>query len=227
MRSWVLILAGAVLAALSGASFADDVDGEANLSGLAVGGKVGTTGLGAEVTLDLTETLNLRGGFSSLQIGHNDEVDEIEYDFDLDFQFVFVLLDLHLFESGFRLSAGAVINDSAMTLTGVLSGPEEIGGNVYPADAVGSLTAALTFDDLAPYVGVGYGNAVGDSDRWTFSFDLGVIFQQYEVDLTATGPVSGDPGFIADLALEERDIQDEVDTIKIYPVLAFGVACQL
>ena len=227
MRSSIWLVAGTILVTLAVASFAAEGDAENEMSGIAVGGKIGTTGLGVDLTLKVTDAVNLRGGFSTLQISHDDTYDDVDYDLDVDFQFVSVLVDIHPFENNFRITAGAAINNSDVTMNGVVSASETIGNGVYSATAIGTLTGVLTFDDLVPYVGIGFGNAVGNDGRWTFLFDIGVFIQSYDVTLSANGTASSDAGFAADLTLEAQDIQDELDNIEIYPVLAFGVACRL
>jgi len=216
----VVLLACVMVSLAAGEGEAEDGG-----SSVAVGVKVGTTGVGADLTLRVTDTLNIRANVSTLQLDHDDTVDDVEYDIDVDFEFLGVLLDVHPFDNGFRLTAGAVWNNSDLTLNAVLAEPESIGNGIYSPESIGTLTGVLTFDDFAPYIGIGFGNAVGTDGRWTFSFDLGIIVQQYEVDLTADGPISTDAGFLADLEQEETDIQEELDGIEIYPVLSFGVAC--
>ena len=71
---------------------------------------------------------------------------------------------------------------------------------------------------------MGWGNALGEDKRWGFVFDLGVVFQgSPDADLTATGPLASDPTFLAELAKEEQQLQDEVDDYEYYPVVSIGV----
>lgn len=195
-------------------------------SGIALGVKAGTLGLGADVTVMVTEHVNLRVNGNYLQYDHEEEIDDIDYDLELDFQSLIALLDWHPFVNGFRLSGGAIFNGNELTLNGTPSENETIGGRRYTPEEIGTLMGDLDFDQLAPYVGIGYGRAVGPDRRWSFVFDLGLIFQSFEVDLRADGLLASDPQFRADLEEEEDDIQEELDDFKVYPVLAFGVAYQ-
>jgi len=82
---------------------------------------------------------------------------------------------------------------------------------------------------VAPYLGLGFGNAVGKGKRLTFVFDLGVMFQGFpRAKLDAQGPKAGDAGFRADLRQFERDINDDLHKqyLKYYPVLSLGLAYQ-
>ena len=41
-------------------------------------------------------------------------------------------------------------------------------------------------------------------------------------NLSATGPIASDPGFQADLAKEENNLQDDLDNFEYYPVISIG-----
>lgn len=45
-----------------------------------------------------------------------------------------------------------------------------------------------------------------------------------KVDLTAVGGVGTPPGFDAELAKEEKNIQDDLNEFKFYPVVAIGLS---
>ena len=97
--------------------------------------------------------------------------------------------------------------------------PEMIGSTVYTPEEIGTLKGNLDYDDVAPYVGLGYGRAFGKEAQWVFSFDIGVLFQTFDVSLSVDGLLSQDPEFQSDLKQEEDDVDDELDIIKVYPVL--------
>ncbi len=96
---------------------------------------------------------------------------------------------------------------------------------MYTPEQIGTLSGDATFDEFAPYVGIGFGNAVADDVDLSFSFDLGLIFQGTpDVKLRSDGTAAGNPVFVADLQDEEDDLQDDADKFKIYPVLSFGIS---
>lgn len=193
--------------------------------GLAIGAKVGTLGPGVELSGYLVENLNIRGGFNYLPYSYEFEDGGINYDADLTMQSGLILLDWHMFGNNFRLSAGLTINDNMLEGTGTTTEPEEIGDNLYTPAELGTIKGKATFDQLAPYVGIGYGNAVADDVSLSFIFDLGVIFQGTpDIELTADGTMANDPQLQADLKEQEKEFQDEADVFKIYPVLSFGIA---
>ena len=86
----------------------------------------------------------------------------------------------------------------------------------------------MRFNNWAPYIGLGYGNAVLDADKtWGFVFDIGIMWQgSPSVALSANGTLKDDPIFQQDLAMEKNDVQGDADVFRIYPVLSFGISYQ-
>lgn len=195
--------------------------------GVALGVKVGTMGPGLELTAPLLETLNVRLGGTYLPYSFNGEISGVNYDIAPRLATASVLLDWHPFSNGFRLSGGGVYNDSGIDLD---SNPDDnttidIGDHVYSSSDLGALTGTVEYKKIAPYVGIGYGNAVEPGRTWGFSFDLGVIFTgSADVTLEANGPMAGNAEAQSDIAHEESDIQDVLDLVTVYPVLAFGIS---
>lgn len=193
-------------------------------SSLALGIKVGTLGLSAEATIPLAARLNIRGVGNYLDFSTDETIDDIDYELEMAFSSYGGYFDLHPFANNFRISAGALFNDNEITLDATPTGAIDIGGATYPGRLVGTLSGDLTFEEVAPYLGIGFGNAATSPGGWSFSFDLGVVLQTSELELTADGPLNRFPEFRDDLEAEEEDIQDEIDKYEIYPVLSFGMA---
>ena len=82
-------------------------------------------------------------------------------------------------------------------------------GDTSPADAT------VDWSSLAPYVGMGFGNAMNDG-RWSFAFDLGVMFTGL-LDFARSGA--------AHLQVREPfNPEDPFSDVKYYPVLSLGLA---
>lgn len=65
---------------------------------------------------------------------------------------------------------------------------------------------------------MGWGGGAGSG--WSFFADLGVLFQgEPEVSYRATGAVAQ-----VDIEREKRQIEDDLDEYKLFPVLSVGVA---
>jgi hypothetical protein len=88
------------------------------------------------------------------------------------------------------------------------------------------MTAKLDFKTIAPYAGLGWGNGVGEDKKLGFTLDLGVAFQgSPEATLAATGGVlATDANFLANLEREERNLEDDIKSFKLFPVLTVGLS---
>lgn len=194
-------------------------------TGFALGVKVGTLGFGADASVYLDDWVNFRASGAILPFSYKDTIDDIDFDLDVDFKTAMFLLDFFPFEGGnFRISGGVVLLDNSLTLDATPTDSEEIGDNVYTPEEIGTIDGYVDFDPVAPYIGIGYGNAVLPDASLTFVVDFGVVFQTYDIEVNASGTAAGDPTFQDDLAQLEKDIEDEVNRFKIYPVINFGIA---
>ena len=186
----------------------------------AVAVKLGTLGLGVEGTFGLTEHINARLGFNRYNYDTREKVSDIRYDFDLKLKTISLFADWHPFGSAFRVTAGLMGNSNE--LTGSSSSTSvEIGDTTY-VDV--GLDAKLDFDSTAPYLGIGWGNAVATGKGWGFNVDLGVMYQgSGNVTLTPTGSGASLVDS-ADLASEEQKFEDDIKGFKYYPVCTVGVS---
>ena len=221
-----VLLAGLMILQAIPATQAQSTSEEYSWPGIGLGVKVGTLGLGADLTLPIVpDWINLRLSGDFMDFSYKGTANDIDYTFTLDFKTAMLLADLHPFANNFRISAGAVWNGSSkVKLNGEPRDDVTIGDHDYTADQVGTLNGELAFESVAPYFGIGFGNAIGPLEQtWSFVFDLGVIIQTFDSTLTADGPISGDPTFQADMKKEQDDLQDSCDQFKVYPVLQVGV----
>jgi hypothetical protein len=195
--------------------------------GLALGPKFGTTGIGADLTFGLTRYLNLRGGFNYAAIGLDKKFGGVKYDTDLDMIGIPLLVDLYPAGGHFRLTGGVFIQPGwSADLSATPGSPVQIGNHVYGPDVVGTLTGKIEADPLAPYLGIGFGNAVGEDQWLTFSLDIGVVFQTYDVALASDGAgmTAKLDTFREDMKKEEQNLQKDADNFKFYPVLTLGIS---
>ena len=201
-----------------------------NAADIAGGLKASSLGAGAEVTLGLSSELNLRTGVTAFSYGAGTHKGGTPITYDLNLLSIPVLLDWFPLSdgSGFRISAGVIINKNKFTATAEPVDKYDIGGVEYTAAQVGTLSGKATFGELAPYVGIGWGNPFTVESRLSFSFDLGLAFQgEPAVTMAATGSATADPAFQKDLQREADDVKSEIDTFKYYPVVSVGIAYRL
>ena len=193
---------------------------------LALGVKGGTAGIGGEVTIGVIDNLNFRTGYNFFNYDGNTTESDIDYDYELKLRSIPLLVDLHPFGGGFRVTSGIFLNHNEITGTAQPTGTTiDIGGSTYDVDDVGTLDANIDFRKTAPYLGIGWGNAVDDGNPLSFSLDIGVMFQGTpKVSLETSKDTSGIPGFQDSLDNEIADFKDDVDNLKYYPIISLGVA---
>lgn len=186
----------------------------------AVSGKGGTLGAGAELTTKLATDINVRVGFNSFDLDFDDEeIEDVEYDLGMDFSSFSALVDWHIFDDPFRISAGFISMNNEIDLDARPNKSVEIGNTTYTPAEIGTLNGSVDIDGLSPYLGIGWGNPFGGDRRWGFTLDFGVAFTDSpDVALSATGIVAQ-----ADLEKERKDIEDDLDSFKFYPVISLGL----
>jgi len=189
----------------------------------AVSAKGGTLGLGGEFTTALTSNINARVGINALDIDFDDqEIEDVEFDLGIDLSSYSVLVDWYAFNDSFRISGGIISMDNEVDLEA--RGPsgefQEIGDVEYDWDDIGTLYGSIESDEVAPYVGIGWGNPLTHNKRWGFTCDFGVAFTSSpDVTLTASGGTMP-AGFDAELTKLQGDIEDFFDKFNLYPVIA-------
>ncbi|VAW84617.1 hypothetical protein MNBD_GAMMA16-552 [hydrothermal vent metagenome] len=211
----VSIVAGFCLSGIGGAGAAS----------FAAAAKVSTLGLGVEVTTNLLPDVNARVGFNTFNIDRDATEDGIDYEIELEMQTVTGFIDWHPFTTGFRTTLGLVVNGNELNMKARSATSYDIGGTVYTPAQVGTLTGVVGFDNIAPYLGIGWGDAVGADKNWSFVFDLGVLFQgEEDINLSADGLLANNAAFQADLEQEKQQLEQDLDDFELFPVLAFGVS---
>lgn len=190
-----------------------------------VGGaaRIGTTGLGAELSTTLLPNTRLRGGFNYLSYSFDTTISDINYDFEPEFNSLSLLLDVHPFGGGFFLSGGVYVNNTNVGVTGTVSTDNvspEYREYAYLADMT-SISGDVEFNPIAPYVGIGWRSNSGESG-WGIALELGVMFQG-EPDVTnlrvnAPVDVNGISEVQDFLAEQEQEIEDELSWFQYYPV---------
>lgn len=187
----------------------------------AVSGKTSTLGLGGEFTTAVRSDINARVGYNMLDIDFDDvEIEDVEFDIGIDLSSFTALADWYVFNNSFRISGGIISMDHELDLEGRPTENIEIGDQIYTPAEAGTLFGSIESDDVAPYVGIGWGNPLTSSRRWGFTCDFGVAFTDTpDVTLDATGGTEP-AGFRAELEKQRKDIEDFFDDFKLYPVIA-------
>src|SRR5262245_29066945 len=187
---------------------------------IAFSGKVGTLGYGAEVTCGLSRKINLRAGFNpGPSYNYAFTADETEYDLSLKFRALSGLVDWYPSGGTFRLSTGVVANRSETSGSAHSTGVFAIGDQLYTGEDIGELSMGIPFPEVAPYLGLGWGNGVGPGNRFGVVFDAGVLVGgSPKVQLSASGPFANDEILKRNLAMEEESVSSKFRMLRVYPV---------
>jgi len=194
-------------------------------AGFGITAKAGTLGFGADLTVNLASRFNARAGINS-SAGYyktSMNMDEADVDGELDLRTVPILLDFHPMESNFRISLGAVVNDSEIVISADPTEPIELENTDYD---IGNLDGKIKFQRLSYYVGIGCGNAAGRDGRWHFACDFGAIYHgKPEVTASARASNPAIQSALNDaLETERGEFEDDISVFQWYPVISAGVS---
>jgi len=197
----------------------------ADTGDIGVGVGAGTLGVKADITIGISSRFNARIGYNGYSFDGDGTESDVTYDYEINLLSFPLLLDWHPFkDDGFRISAGVLINQNEVNMGATLQDTYDIGGTTYTASQIGKLSGTMDFDTLAPYVGFGWGNAIGKNTGWSFACDFGVVYQgEPNIELKADGIMASNPIFIQNLERERQDLEKEVKDYKYYPLITFGI----
>ncbi|MCL5280884.1 MAG: hypothetical protein M1376_13375 [Planctomycetes bacterium] len=211
---------GITLVLLSSFSAATSAD----FGGLALAGRTGSLGFGGGMMMNFLPDINGRFGAMYFPLGVSGKIGDVNYDFDLRVLTFPLTMDWYPFHQGFHLSSGLIFNQTRMDLDTGSGAALTIGGTTYAAADLGTVHGKASFHHIAPYVGIGWGNAFGNEGRWGVVGDLGVAFLgRPHVSLRATGPIAVEPSVMGDLAQEEQDVEDDLSVLRFYPVFSISL----
>ena len=199
---------------------------------VAVTADFGTTGFGAHLVAPLASTVNGRVGLNGGNFTISGSEGAVDYDIDARLRSVDFLIDWYVRDnSSFHLSAGLVYDGSKFDAKGKPNngGGYTINGVNYRSADVGTLDGSLVYRKAAPYIGIGWGNAVKAAPGWNFTSDLGGFFRaKGEARLVSTGCTASTVACQAlarDVALEQASFASQIsDVPRIYPVLRVALS---
>ncbi len=192
-----------------------------NWSGFALGGHVGTRGGGVDAVVYITKWLNLRLVTDYLSFVYRTTTRNVDFDYDYELLAGTLLLDFYPGpRRQFRLSAGLVAQQKEFEITGEPKGTVSVGGRRYTPAEAGTLSGTARYDRVAPYVGIGFGNAVRPDALVGFSFDLGVTIQDYDYTLRSSGQLANNRAAMDEFQSKN---EDTLDWFRIYPVITLGL----
>ena len=118
----------------------------------------------------------------------------------------------------FRLSAGLLFgSDHVDYIARNDLGPYTFNGTVYPVATAGIVTARVSYDHPAIYLGAGTGT--GTKRGFALAANVGVVFRNGTSTIIATGPAAGSAALQADLA----HVLGQLRTHVISPAISAGI----
>jgi hypothetical protein len=192
-----------------------------------VGMKAGTLGLGIEGRWSPLPWLDIRAGMNRFDFENSGTQANVDYDGVLAMDNYFLTGNFRFPLSPFRVTAGAYSNGNELQLVSQDTSGEDftIGGIPFSPDDVGTLHSNTSFEEIAPYFGVGYDFEL--FGKVGLNLDFGVLWQgEPTVTLDATGLDTAPPDVqrILELALEaeRRALEDEISDYKAWPVVSLS-----
>jgi hypothetical protein len=195
----------------------------------------GTTGAGAHVVIPMETYLNGRFVANYFTHDFNKTSNGVDYAIKGKLQTFDILFDWYVREgSPFHITGGLVYNGNTFKVNAQASqlGKVTLNGHTYSTTDVGVVNGSIDYRKAAPYLGIGWGNALQAGNRqgagnWSFNTDLGAYFQgNPNLKLGNTGCTVAKAvcdAVAADVAAERLRLQDDISSFKVYPVVRASV----
>ena len=186
-----------------------------------VGVKAGTLGLGLEGTWRPLPYLDVRLGVNQYDYKETGGQAGINYDATLGLETFYATANLRFPLSPFRVTAGVYSNGNELRLSSAETSNVDIGGiNFTPAE-YGTLSSTSAFPSTAPYLGFGYDFSL--AGKVGLNLDLGVLWQgEPTVTMSSDGLLADDPTFQFALEAERVQLEEDLSSLKAWPVLSLG-----
>lgn len=206
----------------------------ASAEGLGLSANVSTLGLGLDLTKPFSQSMTGRVGFNAYTYDRSMTKSDIDYDGSLKWQSFHALADWYPSNGGFRVSGGLMYNNNKASLTAKPSttGTFTINEVSYASAEVGSLSGEMSFNKVAPYIGIGWGNPVAKEKHWGFVADVGVLYQGSPDAALAANCGTAIAGTARcttlqnDVAAEQEKLKSDLNNFKWYPVVSIGISYQ-
>jgi len=186
------------------------------------GVRLSTLGVGAEFGYRVAPNWSLRAIANGYNQNYHTTSDNIDYRGKLKLGSFGVQADYHFSDTNpFYLTAGLYANGNKIDATATPTTTTNIGGVPFTPQQIGTLTGRAKYKSTAPYLGLGW--------RWntgavSWNLEAGAYFQgKPNVTLTSNGTYASDPQYQAALEQERQNLKNDLDDLKTWPVVAFGV----
>ncbi len=186
-----------------------------------LGLKAGTLGLGLEATWRPIPWLDLRAGGNMYDYEDDGSKAGVNYDATLQLETYYATANFLFPVSPLRVTVGVFSNGNEWQMVSTNQTAFDIGNGTFTPADVGTLRSTTYFEDVAPYLGVGFDFSI--AGKVGLNLDLGVLWQgKPSVILTADGLLATDPTFMAELEAERQQLETEFEDYKAFPVISLG-----
>ena len=203
-----------------------------------LGVKAGTVGIGLDISLALTPTVNARLSLTNIDIEDQNETitvgDTVQGDLDTTLNFDYgataLFFDWYVFDGTFHLTAGMMKNNGKVAFSGVLQDTITLNGQTLSGDDIqGAIGGNISLgNSFQPYLGVGWGRKAGYDPGFSLTVDLGVALLDPGVNLNAQ--ISGSATSTKtqeqldnDLRQLETDAESDLSQLEAFPIIALGL----
>ena len=204
--------------------------GASRVEGFAVGVDAGTLGAGLSLSRAVEPgRLGVELDVHALSLSHGYTGQGVDYRGTLRMRSVGVIANWFPWHGPLHLSAGLFYDGNRWDLQ-AQPGPGGlvINGHAYTSSQLGALHGQVRFQAVAPYLGVGWGDATAGAG-WHLTARAGVLYQgSPTVDLTADTPYATNSQayrtLYADIDAQRQRIRADLGRLRWYPVLAVGLS---
>jgi len=197
-------------------------------SGFGLTAKAGTLGLGGDLNMGLSDSFSVRVGADYFKYKSSINASSMNFKFNLKLKTAHAIADWYPFQGSFHASGGMFYNANRFSLIANPSSSNfTLNGTTYSTTLISSVNPVVTFNKVAPYFGIGWGNPVAKGKGWGFTSDFGVLFQGKPiVDLSVTCTASCPGGLAADAEAERVKLQNDLKRFHWWPVATIAISYQ-
>jgi hypothetical protein len=221
------LITAAVLALIAPLSWAQNAAPQSSIlpGGLLVYGTAGTAGAGLGVGTQVAEKWNVRAEMTKNSTTVNETNEDLKVQAKLNLESAGIYGDYFPFAGTFRVTGGVMFKapNGSVTATASNAATATIGDNPVPYNFAGeSITGTVEYPSTMPYLGIGWGFGQLKEKGFKFGLDLGAGIGTLKSSLKASSGLTA-AGAGADLAAEERKLNDKLNKVSFFPIVKISV----
>jgi hypothetical protein len=195
--------------------------------GVGVALTAGLSGIGVDAGVSINPFLGVRATVAGINVGRDGNYGtSVDWNASARLFQAGLLLDGYPWAGSFHLTGGLVDDGNKITLNAQPSpgGTYTFNGTSYPTSDISAASATVNWGKAVPYVGLGWGD-LASSPGLHFTTDIGVLISSSPSAsinvVCASNQVCANLG--PNVAAEQSKLQNDVNNLRIWPVVRFGV----